>query len=165
MTTNAWPKHNPDKPLDDTKHSPPISRGEPTVINYLAVKVLPIAIPWLGVALALLGLQNLDKQKWPALNVQFVNLIEWPVLLVTTACAILGIVLYLSLLGLFARSGEKYRSWFKEDAAQEVISVVLNMAVAAVYSKMFSDTWTYFAIGVALIALCYGSWRTFCFND
>lgn len=135
------------------------------MINYLAVKVLPIAIPWLGVALSLLGLQHLDKKKWPEVNVQFVDLIEWPVLLVTTVCAILGVVLYLSLLGLFARKGEKYRSWFKEDAAQEVISVVLNMAVAALYSKMFSDTWTYFIVGVALIALCYGSWRTFCFSD
>ncbi|MGA9914397.1 hypothetical protein [Paraburkholderia sp.] len=166
MTRNPWSARVADTlPTDPQSHQSLNLRGEPSVRNYVATKLLPIAIPWLGIALSLLGLQHADKKKWPALNMNFGDLVDWPVLAITTACAILGIVLYLSLLGLVAKKGEKYRSWYTEDAAQEVVSVVLNMAAGGIYSRMFYDSWTYFAIGWALVVVCYGAWRSFCFSD
>ena len=134
--------------------------------NYLLTKIIPIAIPWFGISPCFLGISNFAAQGSAfELHLKYSQLVEWPVLAATTVGAILGAVAYLSLAGIVAKKSDKYRGWYMQDIAQEIISLILNVAIAAVYSKMFVSSYAYFLTGLVLVGFCYGAWRSFCFKD
>ncbi|GAQ28105.1 hypothetical protein SAMD00023378_1788 [Ralstonia sp. NT80] len=141
-------------------------KSEATFINYLIKKVVPLFIVWLGVLLAILAAPLVvpDAMAQDARG-NFAKFADWKSLVIVVLGGVIGSAVFRITAAWVSNEQQDYRKWYGNDIAQEIIGAVLNVSMAAVFAKCLGAPWGGFLLGLTLIFVCFGAWKSYCFTD
>ncbi|MDC6296219.1 hypothetical protein ACQZ32_11480 [Ralstonia pseudosolanacearum] len=143
----------------------------PTINGFLLKKVMPLVIVWLGVSGAFLAAPRLAPLLHSALTPKdvsdsFATFTDWKVLVAIVVGGFLGYNGTFVLAGLWPGAKDIYREAYAKSVAHEMIGAVLNFAIASIFSWIFFGAlWPSVVAGLAVIAACFGAWRSYCFTN
>lgn len=141
-------------------------KSEATFINFAIKRVMPLFILWSGVFLAVLGAPKMVSHSTAQdLRENFDKLADWKSLALVVGGGIFGYIVFRIGAALLSNENDKYRSWYGSDVAQEIIGAILNFTVATIYAQALGGSWLVAAGGFAIIWVCFGAWKSFCFTD
>ncbi|QQJ96412.1 hypothetical protein JG536_12390 [Burkholderia ambifaria] len=141
------------------------AKNSPTLNNYLLQKVTPLFIVWFGVSMAFWAAPYLGMGVTSEyIRKSFSTFTEWRVLGVVVVGGVFGYLVTYGLAGFLKNGNDIWREAYAKNFAQEIIGAILNVSIAAVYSKMFGAPWSNLVAGIFVIGGCFGAWRSYCFT-
>ncbi|WP_316856265.1 hypothetical protein [Ralstonia holmesii] len=140
-------------------------KSEATIINFAVKRVVPLFILWFGVFLAVLGAPKIVSiANAQDIRENFDKLADWKSLALVVCGGIAGYIAFRIGAALLSNEKDKFRSWYGADVAQEIIGAILNFSVALIYAQALGGSWLVAFSGFAIIGLCFGAWKSFCFT-